>query len=168
MNKNLIDFYYDYPQCDVVVHYKTPMSEELRASLYPQLKTAIAGKSQKEAANILLNFVQTAFEYMTDGEQFGFEKPNFPDETFYYPYCDCEDRAMLYSTLVRDLLGLDTILLDYPNHIASAVRFTEDIPGDYVVLDDGSKYLICDPTYIGAPIGACMDQYKQVAPEIIR
>ena len=91
---------------------------------------------------------------MTDGEQFGFEKPNFPDETFYYPYCDCEDRAMLYSTLVRDLLGLDTILLDYPNHIASAVRFTEDIPGDYVVLDDGSKYLICDSTYIGAPIGA--------------
>ena len=58
---------------------------------------------------------------------------------------------MLYSTLVRDLLGLDTILLDYPNHIASAVRFTEDIPGDYVVLDDGSKYLICDPTYIRHP-----------------
>lgn len=168
VNKNLIDFYYDYPQCDVVIHYKTPMSNELRASLYPQLKAVIAGKSQKEAANMLLNFVQTAFEYKTDGEQFGFEKPNFPDETFYYPYCDCEDRAMLYSTLVKDLMGLDTILLDYPNHIASAVRFTESIPGDYVVLDDGSKYLICDPTYIGAPIGSCMDQYKEVAPEIIR
>lgn len=168
VNKNLIDFYYDYPQCDVVTHYKTPMSEELRSSLYPQLKTAIAGKSQKDAANILLNFVQTAFEYKTDGEQFGFEKPNFPDETFYYPYCDCEDRAMLYSTLVKDLLGLDTILLDYPNHIASAVRFSETIPGDYVVLDDGSKYLICDPTYIGAPIGSCMDQYKDVAPDVIR
>lgn len=37
-----------------------------------------------------------------------------------------------------------------PNHIASAVRFTEEIPGDYVILDDGAKYLICDPTYIGA------------------
>lgn len=168
VNKNLIDFYYDYPQCDVVIHYKTPMSDELRSSLYPQLKTAILDKSQKDAANILLNFVQTAFEYKTDGEQFGFEKPNFPDETFYYPYCDCEDRAMLYSTLVKDLLGLDAILLDYPNHIASAVRFTENIPGDYVVLDDGSKYLICDPTYIGAPIGSCMEQYKEVAPEIIR
>lgn len=168
VNKNLMDFYYDYPQCDVVIHYKTPMSEELRSALYAQLKTVIEGKSQKDAANILLNFVQTAFEYKTDGDQFGFEKPNFPDETFYYPYCDCEDRAMLYSTLVRDLLGLDTILLDYPNHIASAVRFSEEITGDYVVLDDGSKYLICDPTYIGAPIGMCMDQYKQVAPEIIR
>lgn len=55
VNKNLIDFYLDYPQCDVVIHYKTPMSEELRASLYPQLKKAIEGKSQKDAANLLLN-----------------------------------------------------------------------------------------------------------------
>ena len=167
VNKNQIDFYLDYPQCDVVIHYKTPMSEELRASLYPQLKKAIEGKSQKDAANLLLNFVQTAFQYKTDGEQFGYEKPNFPDETFYYPYCDCEDRAMLYSTLVKELMGLDTILLDYPNHIASAVRFTEEIPGDYVQLEDGTEYLICDPTYIGAPIGTCMDQYKNVAPEVI-
>lgn len=167
VNKNLIDFYFDYPQCDVVIHYKTPMSEELRSMLYPQLKEAIAGMSQKDAANLLLNFVQTAFEYKTDGEQFGYEKPNFPDETFYYPYCDCEDRAMLYSTLVKDLMGLETILLDYPNHIASAVRFTEDIQGDYIVLDNGDKYLICDPTYIGAPIGMCMDEYKNVAPQII-
>ncbi|MDO4164510.1 MAG: hypothetical protein Q4D56_09020 [Bacteroides sp.] len=168
VNKNLIDFYNDYPQCDVVLHYKARMSDELRNSIYPALRTAIEGKSQKDAANLLLNFVQTAFEYKTDGEQFGYEKPNFPDETFYYPYCDCEDRAMLYSTLVKDLLGLDTILLDYPNHIASAVRFTDDVTGDYVMLDDGSKYLICDPTYIGAPVGACMEQFKEVSPEIIR
>lgn len=167
VNKNLIDFYRDYPQCGVVIHYKTPMSESLRTALYAQLKKAIEGKSQKEAANLLLNFVQTAFQYKTDGDQFGYEKPYFPDETFFYPYCDCEDRAMLYSTLVKDLLGLDAILLDYPNHIASAVRFTEQIPGDYVVLEDGTEYLICDPTYIGAPIGTCMDQYKNVAPEVI-
>lgn len=168
VNKNLIDFYRDYPQCDVSIHYHTPMSGELRASLYPALREAVAGKSQADAANLLLNFVQTAFEYMTDGDQFGYEKPYFPDETFYYPYCDCEDRAMLYATLVKDLLGLDAILLDYPNHIAAAVCFTEDIAGDYVVLADGERYLICDPTYIGAPIGVCMDQYKEVPPEIIR
>ena len=168
VNKNLIDFYQDYPQCDVVIRYKTPMSEELRSALYTHLKPIIAGKSQQQAANLLLKFVQSSFDYMTDGEQFGYEKPFFPDETFYYPYCDCEDRAMLYSTLVRDLLGLDAILLDYPNHIASAVEFTEEIAGDHIVLDNGKKYLICDPTYIGAPIGCSMDQYKQVSPEIIR
>ena len=68
---------------------------------------------------------------------------------------------------MKDLLGLDAVLLDYPNHIASAVRFNEDISGDYILLD-GKKYLICDPTYIGAPIGMCMDRFKSVAPEIIR
>ena len=168
VNKNLLDFYGDYPQCDVVLHYHAPMSEPLRSELYAQLQEVIKGKSEKDAANILINFVQTAFEYKTDGDQFGYEKPFFPDETFFYPYCDCEDRAMLFSTLVRDLLGLEAVLLDYPGHIASAVRFTEDIAGDAIMLDDGSKYLICDPTYIGAPIGKCMPNFKNVAPEIIR
>lgn len=157
-----------YPQCAVAIHYHTPMSEALREDLYTQMKSVIVGKKQTEAAALLLHFVQTAFQYKTDGEQFGYEKPNFPDETFYYPYCDCEDRAMLYATLVRDLLGLDVVLLDYPNHIASAVHFTEEVSGDYIQLENGHKYIICDPTYIGAPIGSCMEQYKKVAPEVIR
>lgn len=167
INKNLIDFYRDYPQCDVAIHYHAPMSHALRNSLYPALETAIKGKTQKEAANILIDFVQNSFKYQTDGEQFGYEKPYFMDENFYYPACDCEDRAILFSNLVKDLLGLDAVLLDYPNHIASAVCFKEDIAGDYIMLD-GKKYLICDPTYIGAPIGRCMERFKAVSPEIIR
>lgn len=168
VSQNLMDFYRDYPQCAVAIHYHTPMSEALREALYSQMKSVIVGKNQKEAASLLLHFVQTAFQYKTDGEQFGYEKPNFPDETFYYPYCDCEDRAMLYATLVKDLLGLDVVLLDYPNHIATAVCFTEEVSGDYILLENGHKYIICDPTYIGAPVGSCMEQYKKVAPEVIR
>ncbi|NDV84876.1 hypothetical protein [Bacteroides sp. 51] len=167
VNKNLIDFYKDYPLCGVPPHYKAPMSDELCQSLYPPLRAAIQGKLQKEAANILINFVQTAFDYKTDGEQFGYEKPNFPEENFYYPYNDCEDRAMLYATLVKDMLGLEVVLLDYPGHIASAVCFTEDIPGDNVLID-GRKYLICDPTYIGASIGMCMSEYRNIMPTIIK
>ena len=167
VNKNLIDFYHDYPQCEVAVHFHTPMSTELKESLYPTLRTAIEGKSETEATNILLHFVQTAFEYKTDGDQFGYDKPNFLEETFYYPYCDCEDRAMLFATLVRDLVGLETVLLDYPGHIAAAVKFPDSVKGDRIVLDDGTSYLICDPTYIGAPIGMCMDDYRTVGPGVI-
>ena len=167
VNTNLIDFYKDYPSCDVAIHYQAPISKELKASLYPALQAAVKGKSQKEAANILIDFVQHGFKYMTDDQQFGYEKPNFIDETFYYPACDCEDRAILYSTFIKDLLGVDAVLLDYPNHIASAVCFDEDIAGDYVMWN-GKKYLICDPTYIGAPIGRCMDNFKKISPEIIR
>ena len=115
----------------------------------------------------MIHFVQTAFEYQTDQEQFGVERPLFPDETLYYPYSDCEDRAILYSVLVRELLGLDAVLLHYPNHLATAVRFDEEVSGDYFTLD-GKHYVVCDPTYINADIGEAMPQYKQARAKILR
>lgn len=167
VNTNLIHFFADYPQCDVPTHYRTPLSTELEQSLYPTLKELISGKTQADAANLLLTFVQNAFSYQTDDQQFGYEKPFFADEVFYYPYCDCEDRAMLYSNLVSKLIGSETVLLDYPGHIASAVHFTETVNGDKVITPSGKEYLICDPTYIGAPIGRAMESYKSVSPDII-
>lgn len=167
VNTNLIAFYKDYPQCDFSVYVGAPVSEEIKNSILPALKSAIAGKSQSQAADILLNFVQTAFEYQTDDQQFGYEKPFFADEVFYYSYCDCEDRSVLYSYLVRTLLNLDVVLLDYPQHIATAVRFTEKVAGDYVTVG-GQSYVICDPTYIGASIGMGMPQFKNVAVKVLK
>ena len=34
---------------------------------------------------------------------------------------NCEDRAILFTRIVRDLLGLKCILIYYPGHLASAV-----------------------------------------------
>ena len=139
----------------------------MKECLYPVLRKAIEGKSQSEAANILINFVQTGFAYATDQDQFGYERPLFPDETFYYPFCDCEDRAILYSCLVRELLGLDAVLLNYPSHLATAVRFADNVSGDYLTIES-EKYVICDPTYIGASIGMCMPDLKMVTPKVER
>ena len=102
-----------------------------------------------EAVGILLDFVQTAFEYQTDEQQFGKERPLFGDEILFYPYCDCEDRSILFSVLVRELVGLDVVLLNYPEHLATTVRFDDDVKGDYIMID-GKRYVVCDPTYIGA------------------
>jgi hypothetical protein len=60
-------------------------------------------------------------------------------------------------------MGLDVVLLHYPEHLATAVHFNEDVDGDYLMVE-GEKYLICDPTFIGARIGMCMPDYKQVSP----
>lgn len=166
VNKELMDFYNTYPQCDWKVYANTPLSETVKNNLYPVLKSAVKEKSEAEAANMLINFVQTAFEYKTDDEQFGYERSFFPEEVFYYPYSDCEDRAFLYTTLVRDLLHLKVVLLHYPNHLATAVHFDEDVKGDYLILNN-EKYLVCDPTYIGALIGDAMPQFKNVTAEII-
>ncbi len=156
INKNLIDFYNDYPRnAQWNLYSAASLSSKAKSGLYPVLYQMIEGKSKVEAANILLHFVQTAFEYQTDDVQFGVERPLFADEMLYYPYCDCEDRSIFYSILVRDLLGLDVVLLNYPGHLATAVRFADETKGDHIILSD-KKYIICDPTYIGADVGEAM------------
>lgn len=168
VNKNLMTFYNDYPMMsDWGVYAAQPMDSELTRTLYAQLKSAIKGKSETEAATILLNFVQTAFRYETDNQQFGAEKYNFGEENFYYRACDCEDRSILYSHLIRDLLGLDVVLLHYPNHLATAVCFNRTVNGNCLNVN-GRRYTICDPTYINAGIGMCMKQYIGVKPTVYR
>jgi hypothetical protein len=167
-NKNLIDFYNTYPlSSEWNLYALASMSETLKGDLYPAIRRQIAGKSEKEATLILLNFVQTAFKYQTDPEQFGYERPLFADETFYYPYSDCEDRSILFAALVRDLLQLDVILLLYPGHLATAVCFHEKVEGDYMGID-GQTYIICDPTYINAGIGEAMPQYKHTGANVVK
>jgi hypothetical protein len=167
-NRYLIDFYNSYPlTSNWNLYAQASLSETVKRSLYPVLRNQIIGKSEQEAANMLLHFVQFAFRYKTDEEQFGYERPLFADETFYYPFSDCEDRAILYSVLVRELLGLEVVLLHYPGHLATAVHFNEAVQGDYLMID-GRKFLVCDPTYIGAPVGVTMDEYKQVKAKVVK
>lgn len=164
VNKNLIAFYDTYPESvqsgDFTTRWRfyanTPISPEVRASMYPALRTAIDGIQAWEAVNMLLNFVQTSLEYGYDTEIWGRDRPFFADESLYYPFCDCEDRSILFSRLVRDLVGLDVVLIYYPNHLAAAVYFPGGATGDYVILGE-KKYVICDPTILsGAPVGVTM------------
>lgn len=167
-DKNLIDFMNDYPLSDAWDCYvHAGLSEIVKADLYPVLRSQIEGKSKKKAAFMLLDFVQSAFAYATDQDQFGYERPLFGDESFYYPKNDCEDRSILYSILVRDLLGLDVVLVNWPGHLATAVAFPEEVPGDYFTID-GRRYTVCDPTYIGASIGETMPDFKHVDAKLVK
>lgn len=155
-NFNVIEFYDDCPRnTEWQLFAAASLDPMITSQLYPVLRRQIEGKSEAAAANMLINFVQTAFEYKTDGEQFGYERPLYGDETFFYPYSDCEDRSILYAILVRDLLGLDVALLHFKGHLATAVRFNENVVGDYLTIE-GVRYLVCDPTYINASIGMMM------------
>lgn len=169
VNKNLIEFYNDCPlNSHWDIYANASLSALAKEQLYPVLRKAIAGKSKLAAANILLHFIQTAFEYETDDKQFGEERALFADETLFYPYSDCEDRAILYSVLVRDLLDLEVVLLYYPDHLATAVCFeTDDVYGDHLQID-GKRYIVCDPTYINADVGQAMSQYKNIAATVVK
>lgn len=158
-NANMKAFYNAFPQSEISVFFHSAMSPITRESLLNYFEKAIAGKNEVEAVNIILNFVQTQFDYQTDQEQFGVEKFFFPDELFMYEAADCEDRSVLFSYLVSELTGLQVVGLDYPGHIATAVKFNGLVKGRFVEYE-GKRFTICDPTFIGAPVGACMPQYE--------
>ena len=160
VNKNLIDFYNNFPTSAIGgnplsrwgIYANTPFSSESSSSLYSQLRSSLSNCSTQEAVERLLNWVQTGFQYEYDDVVWGHDRAFFAEESLYYPYCDCEDRSILFSHLVRDICGLNVALVYYPNHLATAVRFNEPISGDAVIIN-GEKYVICDPTYIGAKVG---------------
>lgn len=164
--KDVIEFFSRYPLTDLDVYFKAPLSSEAQTSLVGGLKPILEGKSEVEAVNILLRFVQTAFRYNNDETQFGREKPLFAEETLYYPSSDCEDRAVLFAYLVQNLLGLPVVGLNYPGHIANAVKISTTLAGDSIIYN-GEKYLICDATYINANIGQCMPALKDRVPQVI-
>lgn len=174
VNQNLMDFYATYPTsmfgenfCTRWAMYaNTPMAENIRQELYPQLKRTVEGKNQLAAVNILLNWVQTGFVYEYDDKVWGDDRAFFAEESLNYPYCDCEDRSILFTRLVRDLLGLKCLLVYYPGHLACAVQFTEPVTGDYITLN-GKTFIVADPTYIGAPVGCTMPDMDNKTAKVI-
>ncbi len=163
VNKNLIDFYNAYPRSYInddvtttwATYANTPLEKQVKDILYPAIRTSIKDMSERDAVNKILNWVQTAFAYEYDDKVWGGDRAFFATETLYYPYCDCEDRAILFSRLVRDIVGAEVVLLYYPGHLAAAVHFKDEVKGDYLQFNK-KKYIVCDPTFIGAGVGRTM------------
>jgi len=110
----------------------------------------------------VLHFVQKSFQYERDNQQFGREKVMFAQETLYYRKSDCEDRAILYSYLVKELFGVGVIGVKYKDHMATALYIP--MSGD-TVKDGSRKFVIADPTYINASIGQSMPKYRSQIPQ---
>ncbi|MBM3280951.1 MAG: hypothetical protein FJY95_23165 [Candidatus Handelsmanbacteria bacterium] len=167
LKQESVDFLRRYPQASLQVYFAAPPSPETGRSLVEGLRPLVTGKPETEAVNILLRFVQTALNYQIDEEQFGREKSLFLEETLFYPYSDCEDRSILFSYLVRNLLQLEVIGLSYPGHVATAVRFSSEVEERDFVRYNQKRYAVCDPTYVNASWGMAIPQFKSIVPKII-
>ena len=163
---NEIAYYATYPQTDFYVTMSAPMNPAMKEALLTYFGKWTKGKNPVETVAILLEFTQKAFPYKTDQAQYGYEKWDFPDEIFYYPFSDCDDRAALLSWLVYHIAKLDVVGIIFPGHVSTAVLFPNEVPGDFV-LSRQKKYTICDGTFIGAPVGKCMPQFAGKPGEII-
>lgn len=174
VNKNLLLFYDKYPSSEAdhnfmtrwAMYANTPLDKEVQEQIYPNLKENLNGYTLPERVHMLMHMLQTGLEYGYDEDYWGEDRAFFAEETLYYPQCDCEDKSILFSRLVRDLCGLKTLLVYFPGHLLTAVHFDEELDGDYCMYK-GEKYVFCDPTYRGAPIGSIYPQYQDVKPCVI-
>jgi hypothetical protein len=168
INKPYVGLTYDYPQCDLLTYHNSLVDTETSKYVLRKVKLKILkeGMNDVEAVAFMLGLVQNGFEYRTDYEMFGRTKPLFIEESFYYGANNCKDRVLIFSWLVKNITGLETVMLLYPNHVACGVAFNSNVEGDSFSLK-GIDYTMCDPTYIGAPIGATMSKYRSVNPSII-
>ena len=174
MNKNLMDFYTDYPTSydgkDMMTRWayyaNTPVTAEVKDKVYPQLKQQIGNAPKLMAANMLLNWVQMGLTYAYDEKVWGHDRAFFAEESLFYPFCDCEDRSILFSHLIRDLLDLDVVLVYYPGHLYTAVCFNEDVTGDYIMVN-GRKFTVADPTYYNANVGKTMSKMDNSKAKVI-
>ena len=167
VNKNLLDFYADYPSSEYDNNMMTKWQsyaeaawdEDVFKQIVPALKKKLAGLSEKEQIERLLDLMQSGLEYEYDDVVWGYDRAFFAEETLFYPKCDCEDHAILFVKLVKEVTGLKSGLVYYPasaGHLAAAVHFTDPtVTGDYL-LADGERYYICDPTNIVPRPGVTM------------
>ena len=173
-NKNFMDFFDTYPPSCIndnfmtrwAMYANTPLEKEIKEQLIEPMKEKLKGLSQKDAVQQMLWWVQTGFQYNYDEDVWGRDRAFFGEETLFYPYCDCEDRSILLSHLVRDILGLNVILIYYPGYLAMAVNFTDEVNGDYIMYDN-KKFVVCDPTYILSSVGETMPSMKDKETVVI-
>lgn len=168
-NSSHIAYLNDVPMTMFPIYFASPISIEAQKVLSKEFSKLSAEYSPYQFIGILLNFVQNAFDYKTDDEQFGYEKYFYPEEVLGYPYSDCEDRAALFSWLVTTYTNAKVIGLQYEGHVATAVCFGDDvnIKGDSFSYG-GKRYYVCDPTYINASVGMTMPQFEGVTPKVIK
>ena len=194
VNENLIRYYNDYPNSQLgndvltrwAIYAETPLNEEVKQQIYPTLREELKDLPEDEQVCRLLSLIQPrdttsgvnpwmSLVYDYDETRWGGDRVFFPEETLFYPYSDCEDHAILFSRLVRDLVGLKVLLVYYKsppsegNHLATAVHFTKTptMGNGEALRYEGETYYICDPTnWIPQP-GVRMDGMKNPVQVIL-
>jgi hypothetical protein len=157
----------NYPLVDFELYFNIPLSSGTYTSLIEPLKSYIKGMSQNEGIDYLMRFTRYAFLYESDQDNFGKEKHMCPEQTLFFQYSDCDDRAALFFYLVKEMYNLPMIALLYPTHILLAVKL--DHPLGKTVLYRNANYSICDPTpqEEDLEVGEVADKFKELPYQIV-
>lgn len=123
------------------------------------------GYSAFDIVECAIVFAQS-IPYTTDADTKGkSEYPRFPIETVVDGSGDCEDHAILLAA-VNTALGYDTILLNFPTHIAVGIAGDPSIPGTYYEYR-GKRFYYVETTSTGWELGQVPEKYRGVSAKII-
>lgn len=168
INQSLILYLQDLPVVELGNSYvNCGFSESLEKTLIISLQQTTKTMGKREALGFLLKFVQS-IPYKTDDEQWGFERYSFGEETLFNDYADCEDKVILYATLVKQLLNVESVALVYEDdeHVAIALKLPPN-SASFSFTYRGDKYLNAEPTGNGFELGVLgfsVDKVNKVVP----
>lgn len=163
INQSLILYLKDLPVVELGnLYVNYGFSQSLQHTLINSLKKTTAQMDGREAMGFLLKFVQS-IPYKTDDDQWGYERYSFAEETLFNDYADCEDKVILYASLVKELLNIESIALVYEKdeHVAIALKLPKNV-ANFSFTYKGNKYLSAEPTGDGFELGRLGFDAKRV------
>lgn len=167
--KSAYDYYHGLeriPTSDYSVYVSYPIDDNYLMGIVEKLQafSSIEGFTDVQRVNLVVSFVQNipfTNDFITTGYD---EYPRYPLETLIDGGGDCEDTSILASSLLK-LMGFDTVLLSYPNHMAVGISIT-NISGSYYS-SDGKHYYYVETTGKNWKIGEIPPEYKDLSVTIL-
>jgi len=122
--------------------------------------------SDLQMANFILRFVQEGLTYTSDSSGKGMDGYwKYPFETLFNTIGDCEDKTILYASLMK-AMGYDVALLLYGNHMAAGIGMPSGTPGKCYEVG-GINYYYCETTVPGWTLGETPEDYGPVDVVVI-
>lgn len=149
VNETYLALLKEYPLVSFQRRMDIPVSDALRNSLLPQLRKIIAGRDTVSALRMLLSFSRSVGDYKVDEESYGEEIWFTAEEALNYHYLDCEDYSAVLYFLNKELLGLASIIIYYPDlpHVNLGMRVNREFAN--TLKYKGVPYVVCEPTGTG-------------------
>lgn len=176
INESIVKMMYHYPELSILEHAEVPVSNYVKETLYKELDRLTADMDDFQAIRFFLSFTRMSKSYETDKEAYDVQNLAFtPEETLYYLYSDCEDRSALFYNMVKEILKMDVVLIDFPRHVSAAVHFEKPPVFDSEsihakpIYHNGKDYYICDPTGPGnhLRLGEYPYGFEDITPRVL-
>lgn len=165
-NPLAVRYYNDYPETEAFIYFETPFSSAFKEDLFGQFYPMLSKMNKAEATAFLQQFVQREFAYPSVNQAKKINELRFPEEIVASKSGDDRSRAVLFSGMVRTILRLPVVGVQFPGHYSTAVSYDEPLEGDFYYWNH-EKYIITDPTFLNAPIGAMIPGFEGLIPHLI-